>query len=320
MSELLPVAGIDFVGPLPAPVQEMTLFGGGVAAGARAVAPALRLIDVLAGPAAFASIERAGMVPAGKDRRASVCGLSLGADRPDASRAGHRGRRAPIAAAAPCRRPPAPDRGARSRRCQPRSWTTAGNRDQSARRLWAGVPYWLPRTLRAALARVSSTAFSALVVMATSRPWRFAAGKMARRENANAHHPHVLGGAALEQAVEVGRVPARSGRLHRRRIEKIVVDLDDVEATAVDDVGEHSRVAKTGETDPLAQTLAAQPIHNVGHAVAPQDLLDGRAAGVAGCSLGDNPIVQDNEWHRIQLEPRQAVADRGLDLTGELAR
>lgn len=68
VSELLPVAGIDFVGPLPAPVQEMTLFCGGVAAGARAVAPALRLIDVLAGPAAFASIERAGMVPAGKDR------------------------------------------------------------------------------------------------------------------------------------------------------------------------------------------------------------------------------------------------------------
>jgi molybdate transport system substrate-binding protein len=68
VSELLPVAGIDFVGPLPAPVQEMTLFCRGVAAGARAVAPALRLIDVLAGPAAFASIERAGMVPAGKDR------------------------------------------------------------------------------------------------------------------------------------------------------------------------------------------------------------------------------------------------------------
>jgi hypothetical protein len=39
-----------------------------VAAGARALAPALRLIDVRAGPAAFASIERAGMVPAGKDR------------------------------------------------------------------------------------------------------------------------------------------------------------------------------------------------------------------------------------------------------------
>jgi hypothetical protein len=46
----------------------MTLFSGGVAAGSRALAAALRLIDFLAGPAAFASVERAGMVPAGKDR------------------------------------------------------------------------------------------------------------------------------------------------------------------------------------------------------------------------------------------------------------
>jgi molybdate transport system substrate-binding protein len=68
VSELLPVAGIDFVGPLPGPVQEMTLFSGGVAAGSRALAAALRLIDFLAGPAAIASVERAGMVPAGKDR------------------------------------------------------------------------------------------------------------------------------------------------------------------------------------------------------------------------------------------------------------
>jgi molybdate transport system substrate-binding protein len=68
VDELLPVAGIDFVGPLPGPVQEMTLFSGGVAAGSRALAAALRLIDFLAGPAAFASVERAGMVPAGKDR------------------------------------------------------------------------------------------------------------------------------------------------------------------------------------------------------------------------------------------------------------
>jgi len=69
VSELLPVAGIDFVRPLPGPVQEMTLFSGAVAAGSRAVAAALGLIDFLAGPAAFARIERAGMVPAGTDRK-----------------------------------------------------------------------------------------------------------------------------------------------------------------------------------------------------------------------------------------------------------
>ncbi|HEU0062166.1 MAG TPA: substrate-binding domain-containing protein [Hyphomicrobiaceae bacterium] len=68
VSELLPVAGIDLVGPLPAAVQEMTLFSAGVAAGSQAVPAALRLIDFLAGPAAFASIEQAGMVPAAKDR------------------------------------------------------------------------------------------------------------------------------------------------------------------------------------------------------------------------------------------------------------
>jgi molybdate transport system substrate-binding protein len=63
VSELLPVAGIDYVGPLPAAVQEMTTFAAGVTANATAVAAALNLIRFLSGPAARASIERAGMTP-----------------------------------------------------------------------------------------------------------------------------------------------------------------------------------------------------------------------------------------------------------------
>jgi molybdate transport system substrate-binding protein len=64
VSELLPVPGIDYVGPLPGPVQEVTAFAAGVTANATAVAAALHLIGFLSGPAARASVERAGMTPA----------------------------------------------------------------------------------------------------------------------------------------------------------------------------------------------------------------------------------------------------------------
>jgi molybdate transport system substrate-binding protein len=63
VSELLPVAGIDYVGPLPEPVQEMTTFAAGVTVNAAAVAAALHLIAYLSGPAARAIIERTGMTP-----------------------------------------------------------------------------------------------------------------------------------------------------------------------------------------------------------------------------------------------------------------
>jgi hypothetical protein len=64
----LPVAGIDFVGPLP-PARDDLISPAAWRPASRAVAAALGLIDFLAGPAAFASIERAGMVRAGKDRK-----------------------------------------------------------------------------------------------------------------------------------------------------------------------------------------------------------------------------------------------------------
>ncbi len=63
VSELLPVAGIQFVGPLPEAVQHYTIFAGGVAAAARQPEAAAALLRYLAGPAARAAIEASGLLP-----------------------------------------------------------------------------------------------------------------------------------------------------------------------------------------------------------------------------------------------------------------
>ena len=52
ISELLPVEGIYFVGPLPAEVQRVTVFSAGVGAASTHPAVAKRFIDFLASPAA----------------------------------------------------------------------------------------------------------------------------------------------------------------------------------------------------------------------------------------------------------------------------
>jgi molybdate transport system substrate-binding protein len=64
VSELLPVAGIDFIGPLPCEIQETTVFSAGLAAIAREPEAARSLIDFLAGPQAANTIEKTGMEPA----------------------------------------------------------------------------------------------------------------------------------------------------------------------------------------------------------------------------------------------------------------
>jgi molybdate transport system substrate-binding protein len=63
ISELLPVVGIDFVGPLPPEVQRVTVFSAGVAVGARNPDAARALIRALASPDAVPAIARSGLEP-----------------------------------------------------------------------------------------------------------------------------------------------------------------------------------------------------------------------------------------------------------------
>lgn len=64
MSELLPVAGIDIIGPLPHEVQEITVFSAGLHARAQAAEAARALIAHLKAPQAAPVIRRKGMEPA----------------------------------------------------------------------------------------------------------------------------------------------------------------------------------------------------------------------------------------------------------------
>ncbi len=61
ISELLPVPGIDYVGPLPPEVQKVTVFSAGVAVGARNSDAAHALIRFLASPEAAHAITKSGM-------------------------------------------------------------------------------------------------------------------------------------------------------------------------------------------------------------------------------------------------------------------
>jgi molybdate transport system substrate-binding protein len=63
ISELKPVAGIDIVGPLPAPLQKITVFSAGIATGSKEPDAAKALIKFLASPAASAEITKSGMEP-----------------------------------------------------------------------------------------------------------------------------------------------------------------------------------------------------------------------------------------------------------------
>jgi molybdate transport system substrate-binding protein len=63
ISELLPVAGIDYVGPLPAEVQRMTVFSAGVAASAKSPEAAKALIAFFLSPEAARVMTKAGLEP-----------------------------------------------------------------------------------------------------------------------------------------------------------------------------------------------------------------------------------------------------------------
>ena len=72
VSELLPIAGIDYVGPLPDEVQRVSIFSAGVAARAAQPDAARALIDFLASPAAVPTIRKFGLEPLRGDRAPSV--------------------------------------------------------------------------------------------------------------------------------------------------------------------------------------------------------------------------------------------------------
>ena len=63
VSELLPIAGIDYVGPLPSAVQKMSVFSAGVVVGAKEPDAARKLIQFLASPAAAPTIKKRGLEP-----------------------------------------------------------------------------------------------------------------------------------------------------------------------------------------------------------------------------------------------------------------
>jgi putative tricarboxylic transport membrane protein len=63
VSELLPIAGIDYVGPLPDEVQRVSTFSAGVVVGAPQPEGARALIEFLASPVAVSTIRKYGLEP-----------------------------------------------------------------------------------------------------------------------------------------------------------------------------------------------------------------------------------------------------------------
>lgn len=63
ISELLPVPGIDYVGPLPPEAQKVSVFSAGVAVGARNLDATHALIRFLASPEAAHAITKSGLEP-----------------------------------------------------------------------------------------------------------------------------------------------------------------------------------------------------------------------------------------------------------------
>jgi molybdate transport system substrate-binding protein len=66
ISELLPVAGIKVVGPIPDAVQKITVFSAGITTAAKSAAEARELIEYLSSPKAWTEIRRSGLEPAGE--------------------------------------------------------------------------------------------------------------------------------------------------------------------------------------------------------------------------------------------------------------
>ena len=63
VSEILPVKGVEVAAPVPAEIQEPSVFSAAVVAGAKEVESAKRLIDFLASESASTAIKHSGMEP-----------------------------------------------------------------------------------------------------------------------------------------------------------------------------------------------------------------------------------------------------------------
>ena len=66
VSELLPVAGVDLVGTLPADVQSVTFYAAAIVAGSKEIENSRKLIAFLASDRAAAAIKKSGMEQPGK--------------------------------------------------------------------------------------------------------------------------------------------------------------------------------------------------------------------------------------------------------------
>src|SRR5262249_35439647 len=72
VSELSHFAGVDYVGPLPADIQQFTTFSSGIIAGAKAPDAAKALVKFITAPAAAAALKRGGMGPGCRTGRTRV--------------------------------------------------------------------------------------------------------------------------------------------------------------------------------------------------------------------------------------------------------
>jgi molybdate transport system substrate-binding protein len=63
VSELIAAPGVDYVGPLPADIQQMTVFSSGILVGAQDVDGAKALVKFITAPAAAAAFKKRGMEP-----------------------------------------------------------------------------------------------------------------------------------------------------------------------------------------------------------------------------------------------------------------
>ena len=63
VSELIPVKGIQYLGPLPAEIQNITVFSGGIHSGTKEADATAALVKFLTAPPATPTIKKHGLEP-----------------------------------------------------------------------------------------------------------------------------------------------------------------------------------------------------------------------------------------------------------------